>query len=72
MYKGIDVSRWQGNVDFTKVKASGVEFVIVKAGGSDSGFYTDKNFHQNVKSAQAAGLAVGDLLFCRSRMQICK
>lgn len=63
MYKGIDVSRWQGNIDFTKVKASGVQFVIVKAGGSDAGFYTDKNFHQNVKAAQSAGLAVGTYYF---------
>ena len=39
MIKGIDVSRWQGNIDFNKVKASGVNFVIVKAGGSDAGSY---------------------------------
>ena len=63
MYKGIDVSRWQGSIDFNQVKASGIDFVIVKAGGSDSGFYTDKNFHYNVRSAQAAGLAVGAYYF---------
>ena len=63
MYKGIDVSRWQGSIDFVKVKASGVDFVIVKAGGSDAGFYTDKNFHVNVRSAQTAGLAVGAYYF---------
>ena len=63
MYKGIDVSRWQGNIDFSKVKASGVEFVIVKAGGSDSGFYTDAFFHKNVQAAQSAGLAVGAYYF---------
>ena len=48
MYKGIDVSRWQGNIDFHQVKAAGIDFVIIKAGGSDAGFYTDKNFHLNV------------------------
>ena len=32
--KGIDVCGWQGNIDFKKVKASGVNFVIVKAGYS--------------------------------------
>ena len=63
MYKGIDVSRWQGSIDFNQVKASGIDFVIIKAGGSDSGFYTDKNFHYNVRSAQAAGLAVGAYYF---------
>ena len=63
MYKGIAVSRWQGNIDFQQVKNSGIEFVIVKAGGSDSGFYTDKNFHSNVQRAQAAGLAVGTYYF---------
>ena len=59
MIKGIDVSRWQGNIDFNKVKTSGVNFVIVKAGGSDAGFYTDSKFKTNVQKALAAGLHVG-------------
>lgn len=63
MIKGIDVSRWQGNIDFNKVKASGVDFVIIKAGGSDSGFYTDKNFLHNVISAALAGLHIGAYYF---------
>ena len=29
MIKGIDVSSWQGNIDFAKVKASGIDFVII-------------------------------------------
>ena len=32
MIKGIDVSSWQGNIDFGKVKASGIDFVIIRAG----------------------------------------
>ena len=40
--QGVDVSRWQGDIDWEHVKASGIDFVIVKAGGSDAGFYTDK------------------------------
>ena len=32
MIKGIDVSSWQGNIDFAKVKASGIDFVIIRAG----------------------------------------
>ena len=71
MIKGIDVSRWQGNIDFNKVKASGVDFVIIKAGGSDSGFYTDKNFLHNVISAALAGLHIGAYYFvgkgCKSK-----
>ena len=30
--KGIDVSKWQGNIDFNKVKAAGIQFVIIRAG----------------------------------------
>lgn len=63
MIKGIDVSRWQGNIDFNKVKASGVNFCIVKAGGSDAGFYTDSKFKTNVQNALAAGLHVGAYYF---------
>ena len=59
MIKGIDVSRWQGRIDFEKVKKSGIEFVIIKAGGSDAGFYKDKYFETNYKNAKAAGLKVG-------------
>ena len=40
---GIDVSHWQGNINFTKVKKAGVDFAIIKAGGSDAGFYRDKS-----------------------------
>ena len=39
--KGIDVSHWQGTIDWNKVKKAGIEFAIIKAGGSDAGFYTD-------------------------------
>lgn len=57
--KGIDVSGWQGNIDFDKVKKSGITFVIIKAGGSDDGFYTDSYFESNYKKAVKAGLKVG-------------
>lgn len=39
--KGIGVSHWQGTIDWNKVKKAGIEFAIIKAGGSDAGFYTD-------------------------------
>lgn len=63
MFKGIDVSRWQENIDFNKVKASGIDFVIIKAGGSDKGFYTDRWFNANYEKAKAAGLNVGAYYF---------
>lgn len=61
--KGIDISKWQRVVDFEKVKASGIDFVILKAGGSDNGFYTDKMFLENYKKAIKAGLQVGAYYF---------
>lgn len=67
MAKGIDVSRWQGDIVWDKVKAAGVEFAIIKAGGSDSGFYTDVKFEQNYKGAKAAGVPVGAYYFVGRR-----
>ena len=61
--KGIDVSHWNGCIDFEKVKASGIDFVIIKAGGSDKGFYTDSKFRENYNKAVAAGLSVGAYYF---------
>ena len=61
--QGIDVSHWQGDIDWEQVKASGIDFVIVKAGGSDAGFYTDRCFEKNYEGAKAAGLMVGAYYF---------
>lgn len=55
--KGIDVSKWQGDIDWKKVKADGVDFVIVKATEGQSTL--DPNFKKNVSGAKAAGLKVG-------------
>lgn len=57
--KGIDIYRGQGAVDWNAVKESGVQFVILKAGGSDDGFYQDAAFERNYAGAKAAGIAVG-------------
>ena len=57
---GIDISRWQENVDFEKVKAAGCEFVYMRLGGLDDGeLYTDRYYQQNIAGARAAGLKVG-------------
>lgn len=54
--KGIDVCGYQGNIDFKKVKASGVDFVIVKAGYSTS---TVDTWETNFANAKNNGLMVG-------------
>ena len=57
---GIDVSRWQNDIDFNKVKAAGCDFVIMRIGGYDDGVnYTDRCYQQNIKNAKAAGLKIG-------------
>lgn len=60
---GIDVSHWQGLIDFKKVKKAGYDFAILKAGGSDRGFYEDQTFKRNYKAAKEAGVYVGAYYF---------
>ena len=59
MTQGIDVSQWQGNIDFSKVKAAGIKFVIIRAGYGKYISQKDPYFEQNYKRAKAAGLNVG-------------
>lgn len=59
MKKGIDVSTWQGDIDFKKVKAAGYDFVIIRAGYGKLSTQKDNKFEQNYKNAKAAGLNVG-------------
>ena len=57
---GIDISRWQGAVDFDAVKAAGCEFVYIRLGGYDDGeLYTDRYYIGNIAGAKAAGLKEG-------------
>lgn len=61
---GIDVSVWQGDIDFQKVRAAGCEFVIIRIGYSEKGKVTeDSKFRQNFERARKAGLKVGIYLF---------
>lgn len=53
--QGIDVSHWQGNIDWKKVAASGISFVFIKATQNSM----DSKFLSNVKGAKAAGLLIG-------------
>lgn len=57
---GIDVSRYQGSINWNNVAAAGKQFAIVRLGSSNnSGLYVDPYFLQNVNGAHAAGLRVG-------------
>lgn len=55
MQKGIDISYWQGNIDFTKVKNSGVEFAILREGYRKS---VDSRFLEYASGCKAAGINV--------------
>ena len=63
MYSGIDISRWQGDIDFATMRSSGISFVIHKAGGSNSGVYTDSKYSAVVPQARAAGMRIGHYWF---------
>ena len=59
---GIDVSEWQGTIDWKKVAASGVDFAYIRIGyrGYESGkINEDKNFRKNIIGAKSAGIDVG-------------
>ena len=60
--KGIDVSYYQGEIDFKKVKAAGIDFVLIRAGYGNTLAYPkqiDPRFEEYYKKAKAAGLNVG-------------
>lgn len=62
--KGIDVQRWQGQIDFDAVKNQGkVDFAIIKIGGSDSGIYTDQKFQRNYDGFKRVGIPIGAYWF---------
>lgn len=66
---GIDVSTWNGNIDWNKVKASGVSYVIIRTGyrGSTQGALVEDNkFRQNIQGATNAGLKVGVYFFTQA------
>lgn len=60
---GIDVSKWQGNIDFEAVKNAGCDFVIMRIGHHGTDLTMDTYYEQNMKNAKAAGLKVGVYLY---------
>lgn len=62
---GIDVSKWQGKIDWSKVKESGIEFAFIRIGyrGENGIIYKDDNADYNIQQAQKAGVLVGVYFF---------
>ena len=62
---GIDVSKWQGKIDWQKVKNSGIEFAFIRIGyrGENGIVYKDDNADYNIQQAQKAGVLVGVYFF---------
>ncbi len=59
---GIDVSQWQGEIDWQRVKASGVEFAFVRVGyqdGYNGDYVLDPYYEANMRGAEAAGIPTG-------------
>lgn len=59
---GIDISEWQDYPDFNKLKEAGVEFVILRVGGTKyytGEYFLDKSFLYNIEKANEVGIPVG-------------
>lgn len=68
---GIDLSEYQGNIDFEAVKNQGFDFVMLRIGGryySEEGkFFSDAKFKEYYNNAKAAGLRVGGYFFSQAK-----
>ena len=67
---GIDISKYQGEIDWEKVRADGIEFVFIRIGyrgdGEAGKLMADEMFDANIRDAQAQGLDVGVYLFSQA------
>lgn len=70
---GIDVSKWQGEIDWTKVKADGIDYAFIQVGfrgygssGTLSDATKDPYFETNMQNAIAAGVKVGVYVFSQA------
>lgn len=57
LHRGIDVSQWQGNIDYRKVRGSGVRAVYIKAGEGDG--WVDPYFEKNYRRARQNRMHIG-------------
>ena len=68
--KGIDISSWQGNIDFAKVKDSGIDFIMIRCGFRnqvDAEIKEDNNFRYNISEANKYGIPVGVYFYSTAR-----
>ena len=69
-YTGVDVSKFQGDIDWQKVKNDGIDFAIIRVGlrgyGRSGEIYEDENARKNIKEALDAGLRVGVYFFSQA------
>lgn len=64
MLKGIDVSIHQGNIDWAKVKADGIDYAILRCGyGSDMTYQDDGQFRRNASECERLGIPYGVYLY---------
>ena len=71
-YVGVDISRQNGDVNFTSVKAAGVDYVMIRLGGrgySTGQITLDESFKKNIEGAVAAGLDVGVYFYSQAISQ---
>lgn len=59
LFNGIDVSKWQGKIDWNKVKAAGIQFAMLRDGYGRYPNQEDETFETNYQNAKAAGLYIG-------------
>lgn len=67
--RGIDVSLWQGKIDWQAVAGDGITFAFIRAAGRDhttGEITTDPYFEANIQGAQAAGIKVGAYIFSQA------
>ena len=62
---GIDISKWQKGLSLAQAQKEGVQFAILKAGGSDAGHYKDACFESFYLQAKTLGMPVGAYYFGR-------
>ncbi|MCC8081989.1 MAG: hypothetical protein LIO80_08310 [Lachnospiraceae bacterium] len=62
--KGIDVSKWQGQIDWEKVKAAGIDFAIIRCGyGVDNSAYDDEYWEYNASECERLGIDYGVYIY---------
>ena len=67
IYEGIDVSNWQGNINFTEVANSGIQVVYIKA--TQGTRYVSPTFEQSYQNAKTNGLKIGFYHYVTARTE---